>query len=542
MNSKIVPALLGILALGTTPVWFWPERSTSTVSTSVSPVFGVETPAESIASLRIASWDEGSSAAKVIEVKRSAGAWLIPSHHDYPADGNAKVSKIAQTFIGLNRGRQVPGDAKRHEELGVLDPLDAASIGRKGVGKRVTLTDSTGKIVLDLIIGNRDETGQGQQFVRELGSNEVWTAKFDAWELSTSFIDFVEPDPFKIAKDDVRGLAISDYSVDEASGTVQTRSTTVLTRPEAGKDWAAEQLPADKRLAQAKAGEIINELGNIRLAGVRPYNKAWLQARGFYLTKQGLYGNEGSLAITTKDGLRYWLFFGEVAPDDAQDTSAERSASAAAVSGSKNRYVAVFVQYDEKSDTTLAEASATGAAVKKPTGKERAAKAQKRFEQFFYVITDDTFQKLRPKDDALYEAKPGEPMAGNTGKTNAQWLAENGARTGVVTTASGLQHEVLASGPADGLSPTADQQVEVRYKGALVDGTEFDATQGDATATFGVGGVIKGWTEALKLMRPGDKWKLAIPPDLGYGEAGSPPKIGANAILVFEVELVRVVK
>jgi FKBP-type peptidyl-prolyl cis-trans isomerase len=88
--------------------------------------------------------------------------------------------------------------------------------------------------------------------------------------------------------------------------------------------------------------------------------------------------------------------------------------------------------------------------------------------------------------------------------------------------------------------PTDADTVEVRYKGTLVDGTEFDATKGDATASFGVTGVIKGWTEALKLMRPGDTWKLFIPPAIGYGEAGSQPKIGAHAILVFEVTLVKI--
>ena len=215
----------------------------------------------------------------------------------------------------------------------------------------------------------------------------------------------------------------------------------------------------------------------------------------------------------------------------------------------------MFVQYDEKADEVKAaadKAAAEKAATAKPedakpvedkktiSGAKRAELAQKRFSQFFYVISDETFKKLRPALETLFEAKPAEPMAGTTGKTNSVWLDEHSKQPGVSATASGLQYEVLASGPATGVSPTDAQQVEVKYKGTLIDGAEFDSTKGDATATFGVTGVIKGWTEALKLMKPGDKWKLTIPPALAYGEAGSPPKIGANAILQFEIELLNV--
>jgi FKBP-type peptidyl-prolyl cis-trans isomerase FklB len=139
----------------------------------------------------------------------------------------------------------------------------------------------------------------------------------------------------------------------------------------------------------------------------------------------------------------------------------------------------------------------------------------------------------------LWEDKPKEPMAGSTGKTNKQWLEDNGKLPGVTTTASGLQYQVLSAGAEGGAKPTTADKVQVAYKGTLLDGSQFDANE---SCEFAVTGVIKGWTEALQLMKPGDKWKLFIPPELGYGEAGSPPKIGANAILTFEVELKAIVK
>jgi len=497
--------------------------------------------------------------------------WTIPSHFDFPADGNTRVTKAASGFLGVERGLLITADDKRYEDLGVVDPLDPANLAKKGHGKRITMKDATGALVVDLIVGKYVEGAMGRYYVRDAGSKEVYTAKVDPYELSTKFTDYVETDPFKIAKDDVRTLAISDYSVDEKAGAVNTRSETAFTRADSSKDFAPGEktvVPEGKKVAKTALDNLLNEVTGLRLAGVRPYAKEWLQARGFYLTPQGLYGNEGSIAITTKDGLRYWLFFGEVALDDAADKAAEKPKPAADPKADpkadqkdakaeekkgNSRYLAVFVQYDEKVDE-VAKAEAEAAAKAKPedkdkskptekkklTGAERAKKAQERFNKFFYVISDDSFKKLRPALDSLYEAKPAEPMAGKTGKTNTVWLDEHSKQTGVAATSSGLQYEVLASGPADGKHPSDTDTVEVKYKGTLVDGEEFDSTKGDATASFGVTGVIKGWTEALKLMKPGDKWRLTIPPDLAYGEAGSPPKIEPNAILQFEIELLTI--
>jgi FKBP-type peptidyl-prolyl cis-trans isomerase FkpA len=119
------------------------------------------------------------------------------------------------------------------------------------------------------------------------------------------------------------------------------------------------------------------------------------------------------------------------------------------------------------------------------------------------------------------------------------FLEENKAREGVVVTESGLQYEVIEAG--EGAKPGAEDTVEVHYRGTLVDGTEFDSSYGRGeTVTFGVGQVIAGWTEALQLMSVGSKYKLFIPPELGYGAGGAGQMIGPNSALVFEVELVSI--
>ena len=116
------------------------------------------------------------------------------------------------------------------------------------------------------------------------------------------------------------------------------------------------------------------------------------------------------------------------------------------------------------------------------------------------------------------------------------FLEKNGKIKGVITLESGLQYEVLTKG--SGISPKSEDKVEVHYHGTLIDGEVFDSSidRGEPTS-FQVDGVIKGWTEALQLMKQGAKWKLFIPADIAYGETGS-NSIGPNETLIFEVELI----
>ena len=120
------------------------------------------------------------------------------------------------------------------------------------------------------------------------------------------------------------------------------------------------------------------------------------------------------------------------------------------------------------------------------------------------------------------------------------FLAQNGAIKGVVTTASGLQYTIVKAGDTKAASPTASDRVTVNYRGRLLDGTEFDSSEKHAqAATFGLDGVLKGWREALLLMKPGAQWRVFIPPELAYG-ANPPPAIPPGSMLIFDVELVKV--
>lgn len=132
-------------------------------------------------------------------------------------------------------------------------------------------------------------------------------------------------------------------------------------------------------------------------------------------------------------------------------------------------------------------------------------------------------------------------------KDNAEWLAANAKKEGVKVTKSGLQYLVIKEGT--GATPTTESRVETHYRGKLLDGTVFDGSydgdepaESDQTISFGVTQVIRGWTEALQLMKTGAHYRLFIPSELAYGERGSGRAIGPNEVLIFEIYLVGIEK
>jgi len=149
-------------------------------------------------------------------------------------------------------------------------------------------------------------------------------------------------------------------------------------------------------------------------------------------------------------------------------------------------------------------------------------------------LKNEMNQKMQAQQQEQ-QAKTMEAAAGNK-KIGEAFLAENKTKEGVVTLPSGLQYKVLTEGT--GPKPTASDTVSCNYKGTFIDGKEFDSSKG-TPISFGVTGVIKGWTEALQLMPVGSKWQLFIPSDLAYGDGGR-PGIPPGSTLLFDVELVSI--
>jgi len=145
---------------------------------------------------------------------------------------------------------------------------------------------------------------------------------------------------------------------------------------------------------------------------------------------------------------------------------------------------------------------------------------------------------MRKKMAAIQKQRKDSAVRGNLEKAKT-FLKENAHKEGVQSTQSGLQYKIVKAGSGD--SPQASDKVAVQYRGTLPDGSEFDSSYKRGAMTFRVDQVIAGWTEALTMMKPGAKWRLFIPPELGYGEAGSGTgSIPPNSVLIFDVELVSV--
>ncbi len=158
------------------------------------------------------------------------------------------------------------------------------------------------------------------------------------------------------------------------------------------------------------------------------------------------------------------------------------------------------------------------------------------------LMTEEELQTIMSafqKDLMQKQMDAAKAIAEKNKKEGEPFLADNSRKPGVMTLPSGLQYKVLKEG--DGKKPTIDDTVVCHYRGTLIDGTEFDSSyKRNQPATFALKSVIKGWTEALQLMPVGSKWQLFVPSSLAYGEGSAGPQIGANATLIFEVELLAI--
>ena len=159
------------------------------------------------------------------------------------------------------------------------------------------------------------------------------------------------------------------------------------------------------------------------------------------------------------------------------------------------------------------------------------------------VLTEEQMKQVMTSFSQRMMAKRKELQKVDAAKNlvaGKAFLAANGKKEGVKVLPSGLQYKILKEGT--GKSPTAEDKVKIHYQGTLIDGTEFDSSyKTGKPAEYPVKNFIKGWTEALQLMKEGAKWELYIPPDLAYGERGN-RNIPGNCTLIFQVELIEIVK
>lgn len=293
-------------------------------------------------SLEVFVFDKDNVTVKDFAVKQADnGRWVIPSHHNYPADANDQLAETASSVIGIRRGAMVTRWPADHARYGVVDPnqssLNVEEV--EGVGSRVVLRADDESILADYIVGDKVDETSDEFYVRHPEEDEVYIAALDI-DLSTRFTDWIDTDLLDVFSSDFRELTINDYSFDELKGTVTTSEVSTLSRESSSDSWKLTGLnEATEEVDKDAVRETLTALSDLTIKGVRPKQKGLtpdltldrsivksqsqveriqgdLLARGFLLQQDkesgdlGLIAREGEIHAATDDGLVYRLHFG----------------------------------------------------------------------------------------------------------------------------------------------------------------------------------------------------------------------------------------
>jgi hypothetical protein len=335
--------------------------------------------------LEVVDYDESTATAHRFRVMYADNRWVIPSHHNYPADAKERLSKTAAAVMDLVKDTiRSDGIDATQESMGVIDPLDAKA-GLKGRGKRVTLRDKSEKVLADFIIGNtvkgnerKDSASTPQHYVRVPGQKRVYGVNVKA-ELSTRFADWIETNMLKVEASKIRRILFDNYKLVEAGDgrgmVLQRGEKLTIDRKDSSSPWTLEGLPADQELSEDKLRALTDALADLKIVGVRPKPAglkdpnqpglkltlpivASLQAKGFFMTDRGLYSDQGDVVVTTEDGVVYTLRYGSAVFGTGDELTAGKADDAEAKGDpakkddkkpegtQENRYLMVTVSFD----------------------------------------------------------------------------------------------------------------------------------------------------------------------------------------------------
>ncbi len=334
--------------------------------------------------LEVFEYDEAAASGRTFKVERKGDTWVIPSHHDYPADAKERLSKTAGAVIGLARD-SIRSDSKDlHKDFGVIDPRDE-SPGSEGRGRRVRLLDAKGNALADYIFGKKID--EEARYVRLPGQNRVYGVKTKA-EITTKFEDWIETDLLDLSAWDIRGLTLDLYAIDEEGGGIKSGDLLKLSREESSATaWKMEGIKAEEELNTDKVSDMTSALDDLKIAGVRPkpaflkenikakgdvvipdrltpqqlLSIQSLQTQGYFLVQEKREGkvvglriasNEGDLSVSCSNGIVYTLRFGEIVPGSGEAVTAgagkEKKESGEKKEGEgTHRYLFVTAKFDK---------------------------------------------------------------------------------------------------------------------------------------------------------------------------------------------------
>jgi len=397
--------------------------------------------------LEVIDFDEETGAAAPFKVTFKNGRWTIPSHHDHPADGEDRLAQTAAGVIGIKKDDFRSDNVSDHEACGVIDPLDQAATSAGGRGQRITIKGDNDVVLADFIVGKEVPDRAGFRFVRVPGQKRVYAARMNI-DISTSFRDWIEADLLLVDKDRVAEIVLKDYSINERTRQLDERDVLILDK--AGDIWVANRMKENEEVDNTKVGAVLSALDELTIEGVRlkpaglsasleshpdsltvnTEDMLSLQSRGYYFTRDGrLVSNEGELQVKTEDAVTYTLRFGEVVYGSGLTVSAGAGADDGKGPG-ENRYLFITTQFDpslfaepqqpentfflNRPDSVWTEDDRTNKALYNAHSKWQAKQSERkrisddlnaRFAKWYYVISAESFDKLRQRRSDLIKQK-----------------------------------------------------------------------------------------------------------------------------------------
>ena len=256
--------VLGLLAFATTPGRVAPDAFFDVGE----PFFPEFTDPEAAATLQVIEFDEDTASATPFMVTNRGGLWTIPSHHDYPADGEERLANAAADVISVIKEDFRSDNVADHDALGVVDPTDETVSTLQGRGTRVTFRDPDERVLADLIVGRAVPGRPGLRFVRVPGQTRVYSARFEA-DISTAFEDWIETNLLEVERDQVQQITLNEYFIDEQTLSVVRRGEFVVTRNEED-GWDANELPEGQEVDTVQVNLLVGAVMTMNIAGVRP--------------------------------------------------------------------------------------------------------------------------------------------------------------------------------------------------------------------------------------------------------------------------------
>ncbi len=491
--------------------------------------------------------------------------WTVTERDGFAAKFD-DIQKLVTSAVSLKSLRQIRASKKQHGRFELLDPADSD----ENTGTRVEFKDAQGRVLKRLLLGKKGSANSGANAGSPFGSSDNQRYVLANGKVTVVAIDYssalndVSADPANwLAKDDF-------FKVEKIKSITITQpneaDSWTLTRVKEADDMALTDAKPEEKLDSSKGNSAGRVLGypsfdDIASKSAKPEETGMDKAvtatidtfEGYnYVVKMAKKDDEHYMSLAAS-GTRLAQADETAArtpqPDESNPRTQAKDEKPEDAERLDKEHNAALAKRIADRDKAHAESQAKLREERNNTFADNLAKLAK-LEGWTFKVSSYTFDAIYKTRAEMMEEKKEEESGDTTStdETSSQdgvaqknkeagesFLAANRDKEGVKTTDSGLQYQVTKEGT--GPSPGATDSVTVNYKGTLIDGTEFDSGKG---ISFPLNGVIKGWTEGLQLMKIGGSTRFFIPSGLAYGTTGSGAKIGPNATLIFNIDLLSI--